>query len=518
LDLPKEQLEKVKKILKDLTALSLEFDANIAAHKCEVIVSESDLKGLTKNFIDSLQKKEGNYILGCDYPTYFNVMDNCSVESTRKKLYLAFNNRAYPKNMELLDKIIERRDDLAKLLGYESYSHLKLEDQMAKSPTIVNNFLNELVDKAKVKIKKEIETYTKDLPESVALAANGKLKPWDIKFLKNYYKKKYLNLDENQISQYFPIESTITQLLNIYEQFLSIKFKELSLKGFWHEDVKLIEARDKNDNLLGYLLLDLYPRDNKYNHAAEMSIIGSIKNAGINPSVSIVIANFPKSTKTQPSLLKIKDVVTFFHEFGHAIHSLLGITELYSTTGTHVKTDFVEMPSQMLEDWLKDKEILKMVSKHYQTGESLPNDIINTMTELEKFDSGDMVLRQLYFAFLSLKYFEAGKNKNTQAIAEELYTKLLEHLIWVPEDHIQASFGHLTGYGPSYYGYLWSNVYAKDLFNEINKQGLLNPEIGQEYVNKIIGQGGSKDPNDLLVDFLGRKPNSKAFLKSLGFI
>jgi len=523
LHLPEKELEKVRKTTKDLAELTLNFDSNIAQYKCSVRVELKDLSGLKEDFINSLQKNDkGEYLLGCDYPTYFNIMDNCTIEATRQKLYNAFSNRAYPQNIEVLEKIIAKRDELAKLTGYESYAHLSLENQMAGSPEKVEKFLNDLVIKAGAKAKKEIKMFLADLPESVTLNKEGQLKPWDSRFIKNIYKQKFLNLDEQKVSEYFPMDHTIKQLLGIYEKFLQLKFKEVSidkLNGkFWHEDVKLIEAYDaKTDKLLGYLLLDLYPRENKFSHAAHITIIPAIQDQANNPSVAIVMANFPKPTKDRPSLLKFKDVVTFFHEFGHAMHSLLGRTELHAFAGTNVKKDFVELPSQMLEGWLKDKDIIKMVSKHYKTGQPLPDDMIATIINLEKFDSGDNTLKQLYFAFLSLNYFKSGASKNTHKIAEELYKKILNHIAWQIEDNTEASFGHLTDYGASYYGYLWSNVFAKDLFNEIKKHGLLDPEIGARYIREVIGKGGSQDPNELLRAFLGREPNQEAFLRDLGF-
>ncbi len=523
LDLPEDKLKQVKELIKELAALSLAFEANIAQSKCKILVTKQELAGLQEDFINALQKEGDKFVLGCDYPTYFAVIDNCKVESTRKNMYIAFHNRAYPENIEVLEKIIKKRDELAKLIGFKNYNSMVIDSQMAKTPENVYTFLSSLLEKATNKAKKEVKKFMADLPESVKLES-GKLKPWDSRFLKEYYKKKYLNLDAQEVAKYFPMENTIAQLLDIYQQFLSIKFKEVSLRGkFWHEDVKLIEVYNNCDVLLGYLLLDLYPRPNKFSHAAHMTIVPATfyykdSKKYICPSVSVVMANFPKATQNCPALLKFNDVETFFHEFGHALHAILGSTELSSFSGTTVKRDFVEMPSQMLENWLKDKEILQKVSKHYLTGQPLPENIIDTIIKTEQFDSGDSVLRQIFFSRLSLAFFANGAYKDTQRIAKDLHKEIIDHVSWSDNNHMQASFGHLTDYGPSYYGYLWSNVFAKDLFSEINKKGLLNPEIGQKYINQVIGLGGSKDPNQILVDFLSRKPNQEAYFKSLGFV
>lgn len=518
LDLPEDKLTTVRTLAKELANLAVTFESNISQHTCKIEVSLNDLKGLDQSFINCLPKTDsGNYILGCDYPTYFNVMENCQVESTRFKLYKDFQNRAYPVNMEILNQVIAKRDQMAKLVGYDSYADLSLDNQMASSISRVEEFLFKLFDKSEFKAGQEVKTLKGDLPEPVTLDDN-KIKPWDLLFVKNQYKKKHLSIDEQKIAEYFPMEHTVQQLLSIYEQFLGLKFVEIKNNNFWHPDVKLIEAYDAQTNkLLGYLLLDLYPRENKFSHAANLTVIPSVKDQqGRTLSVSVVMANFPKPTECKPSLLKFKDVITFFHEFGHAIHVLLGCTELYSFAGTNVKTDFVELPSQMLEDWMHDKGILKFVSKHYITNEPLSDELIEKIIKLEQFDSGISTLQQIYYALLSLEYFKEGANKDTQAISKNLYNKVLKHLPWSPENHFQASFGHLMGYGASYYGYLWSRVYAKDLFHEIKKEGLLNPKVGKKYIKEVIGQGGSQDPNNLLKNFLGREPNEKAFLRDLG--
>jgi thimet oligopeptidase len=278
-------------------------------------------------------------------------------------------------------------------------------------------------------------------------------------------------------------------------------------------------------------MLDLFPRPNKYSHAAHTTIIpATIAPDGTRiPDVSIVIANFSKPTATQPSLLKRSEVQTFFHEFGHALHAVLGATEIASLSGTHTKTDFVELPSQMLEEWLDDKDILKKVSKHYITGQPLPDDIIDTILSLKNLTSGYFVTRQAYLSSIALSYFGSYPNstsfslgtplketKDPHAIMRHLYTTILPHMAFNDNNHFYTSFGHLTGYGAKYYGYLWSKVFALDIFAEIKKNGLLDPVIGQRYIQEVIGKGGAQDPNELLYNFLGRKPNTDAFLTEMG--
>jgi thimet oligopeptidase len=228
-----------------------------------------------------------------------------------------------------------------------------------------------------------------------------------------------------------------------------------------------------------------------------------------------VIANFPKATKDSPALLKRDDVITFFHEFGHAIHTLLGTTKLISQAGTHVKTDFVETPSQMLEEFMWDPHILESVTKHYKTGEKLPKETIEKIMELKRFDSGIFVLGQLYYAFLSLDLFKKGADKDIKAIARKLKDEINPFIAYNDKNNFYASFGHLTGYGAKYYSYMWSKVFALDLFDHIKNKGYFSG-IGQQYADAVLAQGGSVNPFVLLERFLSRKPNQDAFIKDLG--
>jgi len=521
LNLPDEKLNQVKKLQKELTALGLVFGRNIAQDNRTIAVPHAALAGLEDDFIDNLKRTdEGLYILGVDYPTYFNVMEHCRVEDTRRQLYREFNNRAYPVNEDILKQIIAKRDELARLLGFSSYAQLDIDSEMAKTPERSRQFVADLVDKSKDKVKEEIEQLTAILPVSVELTVDGKIKPWDFAYLKAMYKKDQFDLDERIIAEYFPMENTIAELLDIYRQFLGVDFQEVPATGLWHDDVKAIKVLSKDESkLLGILLLDLYPRPNKYSHAAHLTVVPTVyENRNYIPDVSIVIANFPKSTPTKPSILTRHDVNTFFHEFGHAMHALLGRTTLASFAGTNTKTDFVELPSQMLEEWLWDKAILKKISSHYKTGESLSDEMIDKIIALKKLTSGNFVRQQGYLSLLALDYYKEGSQKDPYQIMKLLYEQIIKDILFEPTNHFYASFGHLPDYGAKYYGYLWSKVFALDLFDEIKKHGLLNPEIGQKYVREVIGKGGSQDPNELLRNFLGREPNNRAFLKDMGLL
>ncbi len=516
LSLPKEQYEQVQKLQKEISKLSIEFDSNINQDKSFIKVNRDELEGLVEDFIAQLKKDGDQYILTCDYPVYFEVMSHCKIASTRQKLYLAFNNRAYPNNTLVLEKVIALRDRLAKKLGFKSFADYDIDSQMAKTFVRAESFILDLVNKSQDKAKQEFRELIFDLPTGVVLTKDEKIQPWDISYLKESYKKKYFDLDSRKIAEYFPMERTINELFNIYQKFFNLSFKISIPSWSWNNDVQLIEVYDnRNNKMIGYIFLDLYPRPDKYSHACHVGFIEGIND---RPSAAVLVANFPKATKEKPSLLKHGDVLTFFHEFGHAMHHVLGRTELAAFAGTATKTDFVEMPSQMLEEWMWDKEILKTVSSHYLTREALPDVLIDKMIELKKFDSGYHVLRQCSLALISLYLFKEGEAKDSSSLVEEINTKYLTKIRYEPASHFQASFGHLMGYGARYYGYMWSEVFALDLFGAINLMGLLNPIAGRKLADEVLGKGGSVDPNILLRNFLGRDPNQVAFLKNYGFI
>jgi len=520
LSLPDEILAQVNVLRKELASLCADFDRNIAQDTSTITVSYDQLAGLDDEFINTLKRTDENlYSITIDYPTYFRVMENCSIASTRKALYNAFNNRAYPINDAILTTIIAKRNELAQLLGYVDFAHYDIDNQMAHMPEKAQSFITHLAHKSSAKVATEIATLTQDLPPSVQLTSDGKIQPWDFAYLENSYKKSHFNIDEQKIAEYFPMKETIDELLDIYRQFFSIDFQDVPSSGLWHEDVTVVRVLNKTgDQLLGTLIIDLFPRPNKYNHACHTTIIPSTFTADGTriPDVSIVIANFTKPTATKPSLLKRSEVNTFFHEFGHALHAILGATDIASLSGTHTKMDFVELPSQMLEEWLTNKDILKKISCHYITRQPLPDDIIDTIISLKHLTTGYFVTRQTYLASIALSYFKPTQEKNPYAIMKDLYTTMLPHMAFNKDNHFYTSFGHLTGYGAKYYGYLWSKVFALDIFAEIKKHGLLDPVIGQRYVQEVLSKGGAQDPNELLYNFLGREPSTQAFFDEMG--
>ncbi len=519
LQLPRDKQDLVSKISKELSALEAQFDMNIAGNQRTIEVTREELTGLDDLFIQSLKKNDdGLYIVGTDYPTFTKVMEQCSVSNTRKKLYKQYSNNGYPANQEILTKLIERRDELADLLGYPSYAAYDTENMMVKTPERAQQFVDKVIKRARPKMLQESEEFKKDLPEGVSLAPDGTFYPWDLSYIINSYKKKHFKVNEAEIADYFPVEHTLPVIFSLYEKFFGISFKKVSAPEIWHKDVEFWAAY-KNSMYLGMVMLDLYPRPYKYSHrGAKATIVPSLKmpRGKYYPSVLLVIANFSPSQNGKPALLTRDDVLVFFHEFGHAIHSLLGATEFAEFSGTNVKDDFVEMPSQMLEEWIWQPEILKMLSCNYRTKDPLPDEVIHNILTMKNFHSGDYVTRQLFFASEALAFFGPGAHKDIKALDKSLFEKIRTNAWYDPDAHAYCSFIHLTGYGARYYGYMWSKVFALDLFYYIKPQGLFNSVIGEKYTRDILAPGGSQDPEEMLKNFLGREPNEDAFFKDLG--
>lgn len=522
-DLPDDKFEKIRTINKKLGELEVIFESNIANDKSFIAVAKEDLAGLSDEFINELERDGEKYKVTCDYPVYNEVRSHCTVEQTRKALYQAFNNRAYPVNMPILKDIVQERYNLARILGFASYAALNLDSLMAQTPERAHDFITKLAQQAHKKMKQEMQQFGSNLPEGVTLV-DGKFKPWDLEFIKNAYKKKHFSIDEREVAQYFEVEKTINAIFDIYQRFLGLKFFMTKPSWAWHEDARVIEVRENASGILrGYVILDLHPRLHKYSHACWMQFISARRYRNedgtwhYTPAVGSMIANFPKATKNAPALMKHNDVETFFHEFGHAMHAVLGATEYASTSGTSVKQDFVETPSQMFEEWMFDPQVLRSISSHYKTRASLPDDIINKIIGLKKFDSGYFVVRQCILSLIPLAIFKDGDISAIDELVEKLNATYMPEVIYDRNNHFIASFGHLGGYGAAYYSYMWAKVFALDLFYEIKKRGINNVEVGKSLIQTVLGRGGSANPDVLLKAFLGRKPNQEAFTTDLGF-
>ncbi len=514
-----EAFKRFKDLNKKELQLEIEFSKNIDQVCTKLQFNLDELKGVNEDLLNSLEKTEdGKIIVGLDYPTVFEIFDNCSVGKTRELVFKAFKTRAWPENDRVLADLVEARSKLADILNEKSYAHKDLKLMMVKSPERVNSFLDKILDLAKPKFAREFAKLSKELPDGVSLNENGEFNAWDLSFVNKTYRRRHFDLDENKIKEYFPLDQTITRLFDIYQNLLSLEFKIHRDVALWHEEAQVIEVFDKiNKRLQGFVIIDLHPRPNKFSHACEIGIVNTIeRNNRFYPAVCVVIANLPKETAGKPALLKLGDVRTFFHEFGHAMHHTLGTTKMDEFSGTGVLRDFVETPSTMFEEWLWEPEILKKLSGHYQTGESLPDQLIDKLIESRSFDQGHMFSRTVGLSKFSLDCY--GPNTGTYdfpSLYNQIFAGVLPGVESKSQENMYASFGHLTGYGPKYYTYLWSMIFSADLFEHLLELGLDSPLAGQK-VRALLSKGGSVRPEILLEEFLGRAPSIDALAKRTG--
>lgn len=519
--LSKSDRQYVQKLAKELQEIEHQFEKNIQEDNRAIFVSSSDLEGVNPRLINSLnQSEEGYFKLPCNMSVYLPTMTTCQSEKTRKEFLFAYNNRAAPTNEMVLKELIKKRDLIGKKLGYKNFAHFQLSNEMILSPENAASFLTNLSKKAQVKEKDEFELLSTNLPNNISLTPDGKIKAWDVGYVSTQYKQKNYSIDQDELAEYFPLEPTYRGLIGIYETFFDIKIEELPISGLWHEDVQLLKISEKDGTVLGFVVLDLFPRDNKYSHACCCPGAisgGTVENGQKLPTLNVVVANFPRATEDAPALLKHVEVQTFFHEFGHALHDIFSQSSIPYVGGIQrVKCDFVELPSQILEEWLWNPNILKFISSHYKTQKSLPDSMIQKLIQAKNFSSGSFIQTQNYYSFLALSLFSEGDNKNPSFISIDLKKQMLPFVECQPENNWFLAFGHLIEYGARYYGYMWSKVLALDIFEEIKKEGLLNPTVGKRYRKEVLSYGGHQDPNILIRNFLKREPSQDAFLQSMG--
>lgn len=515
LDLPKRQRNKLKANIKMLGKLGLAFDRNLNEHKDHILVTETELDGLPETYRVNLTKVGEKYKVTLSYPDVYPYLAGAHDEARRRELLEKFVRRGGERNVTILKKMFNLRAENARLLGYRTHADFQTELRMSKSAKNVRNFITDLERRTKRQAARDLAMLIADKRRRTG-DAKAVLGAHDVAYLFKQIRKEKFDIDSDVVKEYFPFEHVKRATFDAYQKLLGVAFKQRTDIKFWHTDVQMYDVHDKNGGYLSSFLLDLYPRDGKYGHAAAFELTyGRQEGNKYQSPLAAMVTNFPKSSAANPSLMSHGEVETFFHEFGHVMHFTLTKARYSAQSGFNVAMDFVEAPSQMLENWTWDPFMLKQLSKHYKTDRSMPKDLIKRMIDARLFGEAWSVRSQLVLASLDLTIHTKG-TKDPVALYATLDKKLMgitppRRQLWI------AGFGHIAhGYDAGYYGYLWSRVYAEDMFTRFKKEGVLNPKTGRDYRHWILEKGSSMEEMDLVRGFLKRKPNNKAFLKSIG--
>lgn len=523
--------EELRKIDAELSKLSIQFGERVLADNNAFemhLTDENDLSGLPDGVKEAArmtaeQKGKEGWIFTLDYPSYIPFMTYADNRELRKKLALAAGKKGFQDNKnnteQIVLDIVNLRHKRANLLGYSTHAHFVLEERMAESPEKVLSFLEDLKEKAKPAAQREfthLENYAKKLD------GIDQLQKWDGAYYSEKLKKELFNLDQEALKPYFQLENVINGVFIVSTKLFGLQFEEVFDIEKYHEDVKTFLVKDANDELTAVFYADFHPREGKRNGAWMTSFKPQEVFKGTNerPHISIV-CNFTKPTKSKPSLLTFNEVTTLFHEFGHALHGILANTTYNSLSGTSVSWDFVELPSQVLENWCYEKEALELFAKHYKTGEVIPMEYVEKIKESASFHEGMQTLRQLSFGFLDMKWhgqdpsdISSVKDFEKDAFAS---TKLYPD---VEENCMSTAFGHIFqgGYSAGYYSYKWAEVLDADAFELFKEKGIFDPETANSFKEHVLSKGGTEKPMILYKRFRGQEPKPEALLRRAGLI
>lgn len=530
-NLAEEAKEELRSIDKKLASRSLKFGENVLAetNKYELhITNEKDLKGLPESALNAAatlarsKQKEG-WIFNLHYPSYLPFMKYAENRELRKELALAFGAKGFKNdeldNQENVLEIARLRHRRAVLLGYPTYAHFVLEERMAESPGKVQSFLNELLGKAKPAAEgefRELETFAKDLDQI------DRLEKWDAAYYGEKLKQKLFNLDDEHLKPYFELNQVIRGAFSVANKLYGSRFEEVYDIDTYHEDVRTYRVSEENGRYMALFYADFHPREGKRGGAWMTSYQPQQKKDGKDqrPQISIV-CNFTRPTSEEPSLLNFNEVTTLFHEFGHALHGMLADTTYPSMSGANVYWDFVELPSQVLENWCYEEEALKLFAKHYQSGEVIPMELVEKIKASATFHEGMATLRQLSFGLLDMSWHGSDPSGITDVKKHE--EKAFEPTSLFPEvrgNCMSTSFSHIFqgGYAAGYYSYKWAEVLDADTFEFFRKKGIFDRETASKFREHILSRGGTEHPLLLYKRFRGQEPKPEALLRRAGLL
>ncbi|MGQ0508630.1 MAG: M3 family metallopeptidase [Myxococcaceae bacterium] len=510
-DRDEETRAKVKELSERLVKIGQEFDQNIREDVRFVEVDPKDLAGLPDDYVSAHPRgASGKVKITTDSPDYTPFLTYAKSAKAREALWRVYRQRGYPKNVDMLSALLKTRNELATLLGYPTWAAYITEDKMIQTPKAASAFIEKVAAASKSRAdgdyKVLLERKQKDEPKAKFVD------PWDSQYYDDRVKSEKYSLDTQKLRGYFEYNRVRQGVFDITSKMFGLTYKPAKDAPVWHPDIEAYDVYE-GGKLLGRFFLDMHPRENKYKHAAQWDLVTG--RDGRSYPEAVLMCNFPKPG-AQPALMQHSEVETFFHEFGHLLHHILGgSTRWGGISGTRVQHDFVEAPSQLLEEWAWDPDALKTFALHYQTQEPIPAQMVEKMRRAEEFGKGLWVRQQMYYAAISLAFHERDpKTLDTTQVTRELQEKYTPFK-YAPETYFQLSFGHLNGYSAVYYTYMWSLVIAKDLFTAFEQEGLLHQAPALRYRRAVLEKGGSKDAAGLVKDFLGRDYAFTAYEKWL---
>ena len=522
-----DEKELLREIDTEKAQLSLTFGENVLAdtHAFELhITEEKDLEGLPDQIKEmaaemAQSKNKTAWVFTLDYPSYVPFMTYAENRELRKKMSLAFGRRGFQdnnhNNTAIILRLIELRKKRAELLGYESHAAFVLEERMATSEENVMNFLEDLYQKAHPAAQGEWKEMEEFAAQNLGL---NTLEKWDTAYVSEKLKQAQLELDEQQLKPYFPLEKVKAGVFDIANKLYGLRFEKNDALEGYHPDVEVYEIYNSEGAFYALLYTDFFPRPGKRNGAWMTSYRSQKKDQ--RPQISMV-CNFSKPTASTPSLLTFQEVTTLFHEFGHALHGMLANTTYGGLSGTNVFWDFVELPSQIMENWCYEKQALNLFAKHYQSDEPIPMEFVEKLKKLAHFQQGLQTLRQLGFGFLDLSYHrkEATAIKDIKT-HESAILKRVQFTKDHPENCTSTAFSHIFqgGYSAGYYSYKWAEVLDADAFELFLEKGIFDPQTAKSFEENILSKGGTEHPMTLYKRFRGKAPDPKALLKRAGLV
>ena len=530
-NLPEDKKKRLREIDTELSKLKLKFGENVLAetNTFEMPIDEEEqLAGLPegeKEAAAQLAKSKGKegWMVTLDYPSYIPFMKYAKNRELRKKLSLAFGSKGFHNdkfdNQENVLKIANLRHERAVLLGYKTHAHFVLEERMAETPEKVHAFLNELLEKAKPAAEREfkqLEDFAKVLDDI------DQLQKWDASYYSEKLKQKLYDLDDEKLKPYFKLENVISGVFKVAEKLFGLRFEEVFDIDTYHEEVKTYHVTDDKGNYISLFYADFHPREGKRGGAWMTSYKPQYVKNGVpvRPHISNV-CNFTRSTPSKPSLLTFNEVTTLFHEFGHGLHGMLANTTYPSLSGTSVYWDFVELPSQIMENWCYEKEALELFATHYKTGEIIPMELVHKIKDSATFQEGMATLRQLSFGLLDMAWHGADPSSIKDVKSHE--TKAFKGTQLFPdtaETCMSTAFSHIFqgGYSSGYYSYKWAEVLDADAFAYFKVKGIFNKEVANKFKQHILSKGGTEKPMVLYKRFRGAEPKIEALLERAGLL